>query len=438
MKNNIKNKIVLIDGYGFVFRAFFSLPPLRNPDGVPVSAVYGFMNMIIKLLGAMEEVSHMAVVFDAGGKTFRNDLYSEYKANRAPCPEDLKPQFPLIREAAEALGLEVLEKVGYEADDLIASAAKEAKELGLDVLVVSSDKDLMQIVNDKVSLYDAMKEKMIGYDEVMEKFGVTPDKVIDVQSLIGDSSDNVPGVPGIGPKTASKLINEYGNLENLLADIDSSNSKLDGLISKKIKQSLSNNVAIARLSRELVYLKDDVDFGVKLDDLKIKSVNADKLLSFLDIHGFKRLKERVAKEFGNGSSDNWNIKKIETDNDLKEVINLIKKEKKVAIDLSDEELALGIGLNIFITALDDKTDRDGDLITDILEKDSSHMDKKSMDIKLVISGLKEVFEDDSILKIGYHIKKIFHFLDQFEVCLNGFDDVKVMSHLLNAGREEGN
>ena len=213
-----KNKIALIDGYGFVFRAFHSLPPLTRADGTPVGAVYGFTNMLIRLLASLD-VSHISVVFDSGSKTFRNEIYSGYKANRPPCPPELIPQFPLIREVAESLNIHILEKVGYEADDLIATIAKNVDKNEFDVVIVSSDKDLMQLVDDHILMFDAMKNKIIGAKEVVEKFMVMPDKVLDVLSLMGDSSDNVPGVRGIGPKTAAELINHYGSLENLLENL---------------------------------------------------------------------------------------------------------------------------------------------------------------------------------------------------------------------------
>ncbi|MFT6386138.1 MAG: DNA polymerase-1, partial [Rickettsiales bacterium] len=216
-------KIVLIDGYGFVFRAFHSLPPLTRPDGTPVGAVYGFTSMIIKLLANLK-TSHIAMVFDSGSKTFRNEIYSDYKANRPPCPDDLKPQFSIVREAAEALSLPILERVGFEADDLIATVAKQASKKGFEVVIVSSDKDLMQLVSqsngENVTMYDAMKNRMIGEAEVEEKFNVKTTQVLDVLSLMGDASDNVPGVRGIGPKTAAELINKYQTLENLFEHLD--------------------------------------------------------------------------------------------------------------------------------------------------------------------------------------------------------------------------
>ena len=207
--------VFLIDGSGFIFRAYHALPPMTRADGTPVNAVYGFTSMLLKLVEDTD-ADHIAVVFDRARKTFRSDIYPEYKAHRPPAPDDLIPQFELVREATRAMGLKAVDMEGFEADDLIATYARQAVEAGAEVTIVSSDKDLMQLVNDKVTMFDAMKNKTIGADQVMEKFGVGPDRVIDVQALAGDSADNVPGVEGIGVKTAALLINEYGDLEGVL------------------------------------------------------------------------------------------------------------------------------------------------------------------------------------------------------------------------------
>ncbi len=282
-------KIALIDGYGFVFRAYHSLPPLTRSDNTPVGAVYGFTNMLIKLLASLN-VSHAAVVFDSGSKTFRNEIFPAYKANRPPCPEDLKPQFAIVRQAAESLNLAILEKVGFEADDIIATIAKKSEAEGYETLIVSSDKDLMQLVNENVFMYDAMKNKFIGIPEVTEKFLVGPEKVLDILSLMGDASDNVPGVRGIGPKTAAELIQQFGNLENIF-------SHLDEIKQEKRRQLLSDGVENAKLSKSLIRLKEDVELGISLNDLAVKSIDPHKLISFLDQQGFRSLIARVKKEF---------------------------------------------------------------------------------------------------------------------------------------------
>jgi DNA polymerase-1 len=286
----MQKKIALIDGYGFVFRAYHSLPPLTRPDGTPVGAVYGFTGMLIKLLAGLD-VTHAAVVFDSGSKTFRNEIYPDYKANRPPCPEDLKPQFAIIRESAESLNLAILEKIGFEADDIIATIAKKSAAEGYEVLIVSSDKDLMQLVGERVFMYDAMKNKFIGITEVQEKFAVAPNQVLDMLSLVGDASDNIPGVKGIGPKTAAELIQQFGNLENIFAN-------LHQIKQEKRRQLLSDGTEKAKLSKILATLREDVELGLALDDLKIKALDPQKLISFLEAQGFNSLVARVKKEFG--------------------------------------------------------------------------------------------------------------------------------------------
>lgn len=285
-----KHRLYLVDGSGYIFRAYHALPPLtRKSDGMPVGAVSGFCNMLSSLRDKAEHdeaVSHMAVIFDAARANFRNEIYPEYKANRAETPEDLIPQFEPIRRATRAFGLAAIEKDGFEADDLIATYAKLAREAGMEVCVVSSDKDLMQLVRDGVGMLDPMKDRSIGPDEVMEKFGVTPDKVVDVQSLAGDSTDNVPGVPGIGIKTAAELINTFGDLDTLLA-------RAAEIKQPKRRETLLTNADKARISRELVRLKDDVPLDLGLDDLKLGPVEWPKLKTFLDEMEFRSLTSRI-------------------------------------------------------------------------------------------------------------------------------------------------
>lgn len=286
----MSKKIALIDGYGFVFRAYHSLPPLTRNDGTPVGAVFGFTNMLIKLLASLD-VTHVAVVFDAGSKTFRNDIYPDYKANRPPCPEDLIPQFPIVRQAAESLNLTILEKAGFEADDIIATVAKKYSNDQDSVIIVSSDKDLMQLVDDNTSMYDAMKNKVITPAQVKEKFNVFPEKVLDMLSLMGDSADNIPGVKGIGPKTAAELLESFDNLDGIFQN-------LDKIKQVKRKQYLEEGQENARLSKVLATLKEDVEVGVELQDLELRDIEPDKLINFLNDQGFRSLMIRVQKEFG--------------------------------------------------------------------------------------------------------------------------------------------
>jgi DNA polymerase I len=279
--------VFLIDGSGFIFRAYHALPPLTRPDGTPVGAVLGFSNMLLKLLQGTD-ADHIAVVFDTAKTSFRNRIYDDYKAHRPEPPDDLVPQFALVRAATDAFNVCRIERADFEADDLIATYAREAAAAGATVTIVSSDKDLMQLVSDRIAMFDPMKEKPIGAAEVQEKFGVGPDKVIDVQALCGDSVDNVPGVPGIGVKTAAELINTYGDLETLLAHAPE-------IKQPKRRQSLSAFADQARLSKRLVTLDQSVPLPVPLADLAVKPLDRAKLTKFLTEQGFRTLLARVAK-----------------------------------------------------------------------------------------------------------------------------------------------
>ncbi|MGA2894958.1 MAG: DNA polymerase I [Xanthobacteraceae bacterium] len=284
--------VFLVDGSGYIFRAYHALPPInRKSDGLQLNAVFGFCNMLWKLLrdmGAEDKPTHLAVVFDLSEHTFRNDMYAEYKAHRPEAPDDLRPQFPLIRDAVHAFDLPCLEQKGFEADDLIATYVREACEAGATSTIVSSDKDLMQLVNDRVTLFDTMKDKRIGRAEVIEKFGVPPEKVIEVQALIGDSTDNVPGVPGIGVKTAAQLIGEYGDLETLLR-------RAPEIKQEKRRQSLIDNAELARLSKKLVTLDEHVKLAVPIGDLAVHEPDYKRLIAFLKAMEFSSLTRRVAE-----------------------------------------------------------------------------------------------------------------------------------------------
>jgi DNA polymerase-1 len=287
--------VFLVDGSSYIFRAYHALPPLsRKSDGLQVNAVLGFCNMLWKLMRDMkpeDKPTHLAVIFDKSEKTFRNELYKEYKAHRPDAPADLIPQFPLIRDATRAFDIPCLEMLGFEADDLIATYARQACAVGANVTIVSSDKDLMQLVNDCVIMYDTMKDKKIGIAEVIEKFGVGPDKVIEVQSLIGDSTDNVPGVPGIGVKTAAQLITEFGDLETLL-------SRAGEIKQQKRRETLIENAEKARLSKKLVTLDDKVKLDVPLDELAVHEPDHKLLIAFLKAMEFSTLTRRVAEFAG--------------------------------------------------------------------------------------------------------------------------------------------
>src|SRR5262245_36507409 len=287
--------VYLVDGSGYIFRAFHALPPLTRPsDGLPVGAVHGFCAMLWKLLQDAKRGSgptHLAVIFDASEKTFRNEIYKDYKAHRPPAPEELVPQFSLIRDAVKAFNIACLEQAGYEADDLIATYAKDALAAGGDVTIVSSDKDLMQLVGPGVSMLDTMKNRNIGPDEVRERFGVPPEKVVDVQALAGDSTDNVPGVPGIGVKTAAELINEYGDLDTLL-------ERAGEIKQTKRRERLQEFALQAKLSRELVRLKDDVPVVVPVQQLGLRDPVPDTLLQFMREMEFTTLTKRISEGLG--------------------------------------------------------------------------------------------------------------------------------------------
>lgn len=360
MHEKVKKQFFIIDGYSYLFRAYHSMPPLTNQEGTPVGAVYGFTNMLTKLQNRIhsskaEEV-FMLIAFDAGRKTFRNDIYPEYKANRPPPPEDLIPQFPLVRDAAEALNIKTLQVEGFEADDIIATYTKQAESEGMNVIIVSSDKDLMQLINIKTKMYDPMRDKIIGKEEVFEKFGVYPDKILDLLSLMGDSIDNIPGVPGIGPKTASELLNKYGTLEGILKNTDK-------IKQNKRRETLIENKETALLSRELAKLNFEVTLNDKFEDLKIQRPKTEKLFSFLNKHGFKsliknleknnaeeleKIKTNQPKSIKEGSFsliNNFQI--IENKTDLEKILDNINKIKNIALYPYEENGKLElISLNI--------------------------------------------------------------------------------------------
>ena len=286
--------VYLIDGSGYIFRAYHALPPLTRADGTPVGAVLGFSNILFKFMQDTD-ADHLAVVFDSARTTFRNRIYDQYKANRPDLPDDLVPQFKLVREATDAFNVCRIEREDFEADDLIATYAREAERAGATVTIVSSDKDLMQLISERISMWDPIKQKPIGAAEVMEKFGVGPEKVVEVQALIGDSVDNVPGVPGIGPKTAAELIGLYGDLESVLKHAPE-------IKQPKRRQALIDHAEAARMSKKLVQLDDRVPLTVALDDLAVKPLDRGKITHFLREQGFRTLLNRVESKLGNAAA----------------------------------------------------------------------------------------------------------------------------------------
>ncbi len=446
-------KIALIDGYGFVFRAYHSLPPLTRSDGTPVGAVYGFTNMLIKLLAGLD-VTHAAVVFDSGSKTFRNDIFPNYKANRPPCPEELIPQFPIVREAAEALNLTILEKSGFEADDIIATMAKKYSDQESKVLIVSSDKDLMQLVNDDVVMYDAMKNKMVAEAEVFEKFFVKPEKVLDVLALMGDTSDNIPGVKGIGPKTAAELIHQFGNLENIFAN-------LDQIKQDKRRELLRSGEENAKLSKILAALKEDVDLAIGIDDLKLKNIDPHKLVSFLEHQGFRSLVLRVRKEFGisdeikstskinaKSSAENYatadsqnhksvNFSQIKTTEitaqNIKEISQQALLNGFVSVDYHDHFLTIStykkddsVQEIFYCEVSGNQKLSEKNCATDLFSTEESTSQVNSENI-FILNDFAEIFANDAIKKVFFDAKSFLK-----NVALTAYEDVSVMNHLLNS------
>ena len=404
----------LIDGSGYIFRAYYALPPLsRKSDGLPTGAVSGFCSMLFKLLedarsdDSKNKPTHFAVIFDSARKNFRNEIYSEYKANRAEAPDDLAPQFEYIRKSVEAFNLPSIELINYEADDLIATYAKKITEAGATVTVISSDKDLMQLVSKKVRLFDPMKSKVIGEKEVLEKFGVKPNQVIDVQSLAGDSSDNVPGVPGIGIKTASELINKYKTLENLL-------NKASEIPQNKRRETLLSNKDKAMISKQLVTLKNDVPLKTDATDFIIKDINKDKLYEFLREMEFNRLLSQAISFYGEPGNKDFKEKKqiksntklntksykaILSEDQLDDLMKKLNEKSVIAVDtettsLNPQEAEL-VGISVCYAA------------NEAYYIPVKHKDGKTLKKDLVLKKLKEILEDPSIKKVGQNIKYDF-------------------------------
>jgi DNA polymerase-1 len=460
--------LYLVDGSSYIFRAYHRLPPLTNPEGTPVGAVYGYTTMLWKLADDLDKAdgpTHMAVILDASSKSFRNDIYPEYKANRPPPPEDLVPQFPLIRDATKAFSLPCIEELGLEADDLIASYAKAAQAQGWNVTIVSSDKDLMQLVGEedgangpaRIDMLDTMKNQRIYQDEVHEKFGVTPDLVGDVLALMGDTADNIPGIYGVGPKTATKLIAEHGSLTAAL-------DYAPEMKKSKLKERLLEGREDAELSRILVTLKEDAKLPQPLDEFKLEGVPEEPLAAFLQTHGFTSLLKRLGAGAGSPDRPNdLNPAKRETASDggdtegsrqplpempavdrsayetvqtierLEHWVMRAKAARAVAVDtetssldamqadLVGVSLALGPNDACYIPLRHGGTD----LLAETPEQ---------VEFDAAIAALRPLLEDDSVLKIGQNIKYDINVLAQCGVAMAPVDDTMVMSFALDAGR----
>ncbi|MDO9524178.1 MAG: DNA polymerase I, partial [Gemmobacter sp.] len=449
----------LIDGSAYIFRAYHALPPLtRKSDGLPVGAVAGFANMISRYVDgngtSKDAPTHVAVIFDHSSKTFRNDLYPLYKANRPELPEDLRPQFPLTREATRAFNLACIEVQDYEADDIIATLARQAREAGGRCTIISSDKDLMQLVGGGVEMFDPMKNRQIGVAEVEEKFGVGPDRVVDVQSLAGDSVDNIPGAPGIGIKTAALLIQEYGDLESLL-------TRAHEIKQPKRRETLMENAAQIRLSRQLVTLKDDTPLPVGLDDLEVKAPDTQALLAFLTLMEFRTLTKRIADRLkveapaipaDRPASDDHPTPPgaapdapfdpagyvcIRDAATLKQWIDRARAKGWVAVDTEttslDEMRADLVGVSLCVepgTAayipLGHSTGG-GDLFGAAQRADGQ------MPMDQALALLKPMLEDESILKIGQNMKYDAKIFARQGIAVAPIDDTMLMSYAMHAG-----
>lgn len=444
-----QDDIFLVDGSGYIFRAYYAIGQgLTNPQGVPVGAVLGFTNMIIKLLTDMHAPS-MAIIFDAARKNYRNDIYPEYKANRSETPEDLIPQFPLIREATEAFGMPAIELEGYEADDLIATYARLALEQGKTVTIVSSDKDLTQLMRPGVRLYDPMKNRYLDESDVMDKFGVTPDKVPDVQALCGDATDNVPGVPGIGVKTAAQLITEYGDLETLL-------DRAPEIKQNKRRESLIENADLARISKRLVLLDANVPVPYNLEDLKARDPHRPELVSFLQAQGFKSTLSRLGTQATTATpSTAPSTPAQQAAPDPVKPAPIQKATYTLITDMGVLDQWLGeatekgilcidtettgltpakasiVGISIAITPGQAAYIPVGHTITADLLGDNTNAKYKQIPIADVIEKLKPVLEDESIIKIAHNTKYDWQMFANHGIAMNPVDDTMLMSYVLD-------
>ena len=448
-----REHLFLIDGSGFIFRAYFAgmasrRSQMTRSDGTPTNAVYIYTRMMLKLIEDTE-ADYVAVIFDKARKTFRNDIYPEYKAHRPDPPEDLIPQFKLVRDATEAMNVPAIQMENYEADDLIATYATQAAERGMDVTIVSSDKDLMQLVNDRVSLWDGMKDQTIGAAEVFEKFGVGPDKVIEVQALAGDSTDNVPGVQGIGIKTAAELINTYGDLESLLA-------RADEIKQPKRREKLIEQAELARISKQLVTLKIDVPDVVPLNTFRKRQPDPEKLLTFLVEMEFKTLVSSISAKHGviaseqsepaaGKASPEAEYTLVQKLADLKPWIDAAMKAGVVAVDTETDALSsmqaglVGVSLCIepgkacYVPLAHVGAGAQGAF--DLGDSDGTHEADAPEQIPMqdALDALKPMLEDPAVLKVGQNIKYDMQVLSRYGITVTPVDDTMLLSYVLEGG-----
>ena len=449
-KKDSKGLLTLVDGSAFIFRAYYALPPLTRSDGMPINAVLGYCNMLWRLI-TDNKSDILLVIFDTARKTFRNNIYSEYKANRSEPPDDLKPQFSLVRDATEAFNIYYVEKSGYEADDIIATYATKANSENWNVQIVSSDKDLMQLVHDNIYMYDPMKMSVIGEEEVYKKFGVKPNRVRDVQALAGDSIDNIPGVPGIGIKTAAELINEYGDLENLLQNASQ-------IKQPKRRESVIDYSDMARLSMKLVSLDTNIDEIRDFKEFMRKDIDLKKLEKFLSLQGFNSLLSRLPNQENlsdkrssyvvlpndkiqkdNKKSIKIDYKLITEENEFLDFVDEIIEKGIVSVDTETTSLnameaeLVGVALCIepgkaVYVPLQHKSKDENNVITC----------PKQLDLNFVLGKLKPILEDEGIIKIGQNIKYDMTILHRSaKINISPIHDTMVMSFVLDAGKEIG-
>ena len=447
--NNQPGHIYLVDGSAYIFRAYHALPPLtRKSDGLPTGAVAGFCNMLAKLVEDARddgEVDYFAVIFDAARETFRNEIYPEYKAHRPPPPEDLVPQFPLVKRASQAFNLATIEMPGYEADDIIATYARQAREAGMHVTIVSSDKDLMQLVGAGVVMLDPMKQRVIGPDQVQEKFGVGPNKVVDVQSLCGDATDNIPGVPGIGIKTAALLINEFGDLEGVL-------QRAEEIKQPKRRQNLIEHAELARVSRQLVTLKDDVPVETPLDALRLQDPDPETLLGFMAEMELKTLAARLGQRLGGGAvpapeaaaaevASALNYQCVQSLADLEPWIDRARAAGVVAVDTEttslDAMVAELVGVSLCVQpgqACYIPLGHRGPAPAGQLDLDGgAAAAPEQIPLAAALDLLRPLLADPSVLKVGQNLKYDMLVLRRHDVEITPFDDTMLLSYATEGG-----
>ena len=418
-----ESRLILIDGSGYIFRAYYALPPMNNSKGIPTNAVYGFCNMMLRLI---EEHPHdkILIILDAGKNTFRNTLYADYKANRSEAPEDLIPQFGIIREAIQAFGLDVIEKKDFEADDIIASYVKYGEDNKIPTTVYSSDKDLFQLLSINTRIMDPMKNLEIDEARVLEKFGVGPDKITDVQALIGDSVDNIPGVPGIGPKTAAKLINEFGTFEELLA-------KKDQIANVRIKNLIHEHEESAKISHQLVILKNDLELPIPIDQLK-EFDDSPELNDFFKKYEFKSLiRTSLHETKPHASKKKLDFKSLTSSKEIVDYLQTLHSEQAIAIDLETDSLDVNQAhiIGVSISNADQAY---------YLPFKSPENELKEAEQKKVLQELNRLCEDASILKIFHNAKYDSVILKRFGVNTVSFQDTLLMSFFINNGLTKHN